>query len=224
MNKLQIFGDSIMQGVIYLEDSGKYKLRANRFAKLKEYGIDVCNNSHMGATIEKGMSWLDKKLVTCDSDTTVLFEFGGNDCDFDWSRVSDAPDGEHYPKISPEKFTELYKNAINHAKECGAKVAIATLVPLDAEKFMGWITRGLNYDNILHWLGDISMLSRWQEYYSHLIEKIAKDTDCSLIDLRSTFLLTHRYRDCLCADGIHPTEHGYMMVEDALTNHILQYA
>lgn len=222
--KLQIFGDSIMQGVIYLEDSGKYKLRSNRFAKLRESGIDVSNNSHMGATIEKGMSCLERKLDACDSDTMVLFEFGGNDCDFDWKQVSEAPDAEHHPNIAPEKFTELYKNAIRHAKSRGSKVAIATLVPLDAKKFMSWITRGLSYDNILHWLGDVSMLSRWQEYYSHLTEEIASETGCPVIDLRSTFLLTHSYSDCLCADGIHPTEQGYTMIEEELTRHIIKYA
>lgn len=220
---VQIFGDSIMQGVIYSEESGRYKLRENRFARLTASGVSVTNNSRMGATVEKGYHCLENKLHEC-KDTLVVFEFGGNDCDFDWAKVSDEPSGEHHPHLEPERFTEIYKSAITSARAKGAEVAIATLVPLDAEKYMNFISRGRSYESILRWLGDVSMLSRWQEYYSRLVEKIAAETGCPLIDLRGTFLMTHDYPSCLCADGIHPTEYGYALIENDLTDRILSYA
>ena len=221
---VQIFGDSIMQGVIYSSESGRYKLRENRFADLIGSGIGVKNNSRMGATIEKGCSCLESKLSECGSDTLVLFEFGGNDCDFDWAKVSDEPNLEHQPHTAPERFTEIYKNAINGARAKGAEVILTTLVPIDAPKYMSFISKGRSYDNIMNWLGDVSMLYRFQEYYSRLVERIAAEMHCPLIDLRSTFLTTHNYRDCLCADGIHPTECGYGMIEAELTKHIMAYA
>lgn len=221
---VQIFGDSIMQGVIYSSENGRYKLRENRFADLIGSGIEVRNNSRMGATIEKGYSCLENKLHECENDTIVLFEFGGNDCDFDWAQVSDTPDGEHHPHIIPERFTEIYKNAINSARAKGAEVMLATLVPIDAPKYMCFISKDRSYDNILRWLGDVSMLYRFQEYYSRLVERIAAEMHCPLIDLRSTFLTAHNYLSCLCDDGIHPTECGYKMIEAELTKHIMAYA
>ncbi len=221
IKKLAIFGDSVMQGVLWSEEKKRYSLRQNAFEPLKERGIAIQNYARMGATVEQGLSVMERRLSQVDAqDTLVLLEYGGNDCDYNWKEVSDAPDGEHCPHVLPEAFAESYKKAVEKVRGCGAKVAIASIVPLDAEKYMKWISRNLNYDAILHWLGDVSMLFRWQEYYSRLVENIAKELSCPLVDLRSAFLLTHRYEDCFCPDGIHPTGFGYEMIDRTLANAI----
>ncbi|MBE6563217.1 MAG: SGNH/GDSL hydrolase family protein [Ruminococcaceae bacterium] len=215
--KIDIYGDSILRGVMYDEESASYKLRDGyKLECFSSRGIEIRNNSRIGATIEKGKDALERKLQDCDSSTLVILEYGGNDCDYEWKNVSDAPLAEHTPHIEPQKFIDTYKQAIATAMKKGATVAITSLVPIDSGKYMKWISRNLSYDNILNWLGDESMLFRWQEYYSHLVESIARELKCEFIDLRREFLLSHSFPKLLCADGIHPTQAGHELIEKAL--------
>ena len=215
--KTDIYGDSILRGVMYDEESASYKLRNGyKLECFSNRGIEIRNNSRIGATIEKGRDALERKLQDCDSSTLVILEYGGNDCDFEWKNVSDAPLAEHTPHIEPQKFIDTYKQVITAAMKKGATVAITSLVPIDSGKYMKWISRNLSYDNILNWLGDESMLFRWQEYYSHLVEGIARELKCGFIDLRREFLLSHKFPKLLCADGIHPTQAGHELIEKTL--------
>ena len=111
MKNLKIFGDSIIKGVTYNGQS--YHLcQEHDFDTLRAQGVTVENNAKMGATIDAGLKQLDRKLGTCDGDTTVLFCFGGNDCDYDWKAISEDPDGEHLPHTPSEKFIDQYCTAI----------------------------------------------------------------------------------------------------------------
>lgn len=224
VNKIEIFGDSVMQGVIYNSELKRYKLCRNKYDELRESGIEVKNNARMGATIDRGLETIDRFADRVDENTLVLLEFGGNDCDFDWEKISSNPDDEHSPHTSPERFVSEYRVAVERLKDRGACVALTTLVPIDASKYINWITQDRSYENILKWLGDISMLSRWQEYYNRIVENIAAELSCPLIDIRSRFLRTHRYNDCLCADGIHPSELGHGMIEREITDAVMKLA
>ncbi|MCQ2354450.1 MAG: SGNH/GDSL hydrolase family protein [Clostridia bacterium] len=220
-NRLEIFGDSILKGVIYQNEAGRYRLYGSTLEdRLAQQGINVRRNCRMGATIDAGLSRMQKQFEKEGdlSDTTVLLEFGGNDSDFDWRAVSESPDADHFPKTSLERFRELYSDAIRIARSHGAEVAVATLVPIDAEKYMKFISRGLNSDNILHWLGDVSMLYRWHEEYNRTVENIAEKHRCPIVDLRRTFLLSHSFTSLICDDGIHPTTEGHGLIEDKLVS------
>lgn len=221
MARVKIFGDSILQGVVFSDTANRYKLRnGNKYERLAECGFDIENHSRMGATISNGINAAEKFCNDCNEDTIVLFEFGGNDCDYNWKEISNDPEANHMPKTDPEKFVETYERAINMAKSKGFKVAVASLVPIDAQKYMKWITRDLNYENILGWLGDVSMLSRWHEYYSRMTEALAAKLDCVLIDFRHEFLLSHEYKNLMCTDGVHPTQRGYEILENILKNRL----
>ena len=220
MSKVQIFGDSILQGVIFSDEANRYKIRKDKFATLAENGIEVENHSRMGATV-KNILVSQERFITAENEAdVVLLEIGGNDCDFNWKEVSDNPDGEHTPNTSPDEFVSLYSEAIERAQKGGKTVAIASLVPIDAEKYLNWISRGLSKENILRWLGDVSMLSRWHEYYNHLVESLAAKFGCKLIDLRDEFLCRHDYKTLICTDGIHPTQAGYDVIEKILAREI----
>lgn len=221
MKKLEIYGDSILRGVTYSAETGRYGLFCkDRFADLHGQGIETKNNSRMGATVDRGLELLKKNLGEDASGTVVIFEYGGNDCDYKWADVSENPDGEFLPNTPADVYTETYREAISYARARGAAPVIASLVPIDAEKYMRWITKNLNYENILRWLGDVSMLSRWQEYYSRTAERLAYETGAPLLDLRSTFLLSHDYKSLLCEDGIHPTEKGHAMIDAAIARFV----
>jgi len=216
MKQILIFGDSILKGVTYSEEAGRHKLLPDRFSTLADMGYQVKNCSIMGATVAEGCTMLQRKLTDPASDTTVLLEYGGNDCDYQWSAISADHQADHQPKTPLDRFVARYGELVNYARDKGASVYICNLVPLDADKYIRWISRNLNYDTILGWLGDASMLYRWHEHYSRTTEKLAEALSCPLIDLRMPFLLSHRYRNLLSADGIHPTEEGHMLVEQTI--------
>lgn len=221
MSKFIILGDSILKGVTYAEGIGKYKLCKPDYSKLEEQGYEVINLSKMGATISYGEKVLKEELKECDENTVVLIEYGGNDCDYRWSEISDSPNTPHSAAIPHEKFEEAYKGCVEYAKSMGAKVFVSNLVPLQSDRYMNWISRGLNYDVILNWLGDKDMLYRWHESYSRLVERIAEKLDAKLVDLRSAFLTTHSFCDLICKDGIHPTEDGHRLICNTVTNAVL---
>lgn len=216
MKQIFIFGDSIVKGVTYSTEADKYKLVSGRFSTLASRGWEVKNCALVGATVEEGIRMLRRKLVDTADNTTVLLEFGGNDCDYRWADISADPTAVHQPKTPLENFTRLYGELVSCARDKGASVYICNLVPLDADKYMKYISRGLNYDTILGWLGDASMLYRWHEFYSRTTEKLAKDLSCPLIDLRQPFLMSHQYRNLLSGDGIHPTSAGHELIEETV--------
>lgn len=214
MKKLEIYGDSILRGVMYCAESGRYDLcKKNRFETLSQMGIETKNNSRMGATVARGFDLLQRNLREDAADTVVVLEYGGNDCDYHWADVSADPCGAFEPNTPEAQYIATYQSMIEYVRARGATPVIASLVPIDADKYMKWISRDLNYQNILHWLGDTSMLSRWQEYYSRLAERIAYRFHCPLLDLRSAFLMTHDYKSMLCEDGIHPTRQGHALID-----------
>lgn len=217
MKKLIIYGDSILRGITYSDQMGRHKLCAGyQLESLNEIGYEVKNRSRMGATIVRGMDILESTLDECGEGSVVLFEFGGNDCDHDWRAVSEHPGESHTSRISKETFAEYYKNAIRKAREAGAEVIMANMIPIDADRYMQTISKGNSYENILSWLGDVSMLYRYQEHYNHLVEQLSAETGCPLIDLRGAFLLSHDYKALISSDGIHPTDAGHDLIEKTL--------
>lgn len=225
MNKLMIFGDSIFKGVTYSEERKRYIICEPTYdKKLSLEGIATENYSKMGATVNKIEQILDRKIDTIDSNTTVLFEFGGNDSDYDWQKISDDPDAEHIPNTVNSEFASTYKRLIAKVKNMGAKVVISNLIPIDPEKYMDWITSGKNYDNIMKFLGDMTMLYRWQEYYNLTVERIAEDMDCPILDVRNNFLMSHKYKKMICSDGLHPTPLGHEVIDETIYNYVKRIA
>ena len=110
MKKLMIFGDSIIKGVTYNGQSC-HLCQDHDFDTIAAQGVTVENYARMGATIDAGLKQIDRRLAPCAEDTTVLFCFGGNDCDYDWKDISADPDGEHLPHTPSERFIDGYCTA-----------------------------------------------------------------------------------------------------------------
>ncbi len=224
MKKIKIYGDSILKGVMYNEELKRYKLFGYRYEELNENGIEVENNCKMGATVEEGYEIMKATLGDCDENTVVVLEYGGNDCNYNWAEVAENPEGDFEPNTPIDKFEKTYIEMVDYARSKGAKVAICNLVPIDSEKFMNWVTRGLNYDNVLRWMGDINRISRWQEYYSSISEKIARIAKCPILDLRSNFVSRGTDDDMIGIDGIHPTNEGHALIKDTFQKTVLAAA
>lgn len=227
MKRLLIFGDSILKGIYFSEELGRHCLYRERLAGLKSAGWQIKNNSVMGATVTTGESLLRRKLSEglgtdensgilpseTDGQPAVILEFGGNDCDYRWKEISENPRGDFLPGTPADRFSRQYAECVEYVRRAGAKVFLCNLVPLSADRYMDWISRDLNRDNILSWLGDVGRLARWQEFYSREAEKTARRTGCALIDLRSAFLSSPSYADLISADGIHPTVEGHRLID-----------
>lgn len=225
LKKLEILGDSILKGVMYSGENNKYQIcRESKPVELQELGFEISNCSKMGATVDYGYRKAQKRAEDWDENTVVIFEYGGNDCNYNWKEVSENPEGEFKPITDTEEFTDTYKSLIGLARAHGAKVMVSTLVPLDSEKYFNWITRGLSRENILHWLGDEEMLYRWHEYYNEMVRGIAAEFGCAVLDLRRYFLKLHDFKSLICADGIHPTEKGHALIRDILTENVKKAA
>ena len=216
MNRILIFGDSILRGIYVDEETRVHRLYRERIGnRSASTGGEVKNGSVMGATVETGEELLRRKVQPEDGDgpATVIFEYGGNDCDYKWQDISANPGGEFSPNTPADRFIAGYGKCIEYAKSLGSRVFLCNLVPLDAGRYIEWISRNLSKANILSWLGDTSMLYRWQEYYNRTAEQIAAKYGCPLIDIRSPFLMSHSYSGLLSPDGIHPTVEGHRVID-----------
>ncbi len=226
MNTFYVFGDSIMKGILYEPKSGRYTSASGMQDMLQgALGAEVVNCSHFGCTLPKGFQRIQRVLNRGVSAKTALVEFGGNDCDFNWAEVSASPDTEHLPHTALGEFKEKYTALLTFLKEKGITPIVLSLPPIDAEKyFRKIVSAGLNAGNILKWLGDIHMIYRFHELYSHAAMAVARSVGCAVADVRSFFLDKHDYTSLMCDDGIHPNEKGYRLLCSALRDILRQNA
>ena len=222
MKRILIFGDSILKGVYYSEEEGRHRLYRERSGELARAGLEVKNCSVMGATVVTGEELLRRKLADVlppdgdRSDTAVILEYGGNDCDYRWQEISEDPEGDFLPNTPEDAFVRRYRACIDYVRSAGAKAYLCNLVPLDPERYMAWISRDLSRENILRWLGDVGRLYRWQAFYSSIAERIASLTAAPLIPVREAFMTGGRYQDLISADGIHPNVEGHRVIDRVL--------
>lgn len=216
---ITIWGDSILKGVI-LDEQGKYKVMKNNsiqsFAEIT--GCSIKNNAYFGMTSTKALDRMKTyiKKQPMEKEDIVIIEFGGNDCDFNWSEIASRPDEIHQPKTTIENFKTSLQNMIDMFKTKGITPILMNLPPLEPERYFNWISRGLNKENILHWLGDVAKIYRWQEAYNSAAEWIARKNNCNLLNVRGSFLVSDNFCSQLCEDGIHPNEKGHGKILDSL--------
>ncbi len=213
-----IFCDSVCRGVILDGAKKKYQFLKDNFASLfsRITGVSVCNYAAFGCTIPKGGKTMERHLGELPGYDSVLLEFGGNDCDFNWKEISEHPDEDHLPNTPIEAFTEQYRKMVRTVRQKGGNPILLTLPPLDAERYFNWLSVGLNPANILKWLGDVNRIYRWHEYYNMAVCRVAAQLHAPLLDIRSAFLEHRDFRSLLCEDGIHPNEKGHALISAVL--------
>jgi len=214
--KLQIWGDSLLKGVVFDELRNRYQiLRDNCVQQLKGLlPFPVENNARMGCTAPEGYEMLLAGEMRPGG--LALIEFGGNDCDMDWAAVAADPSKDHQPKTSPEAFTHALEQCVAHARQAGMQPMLVVPTPLHAQRFFDWVTRGLDRAAVLDFLGDEGRVYRWQERYALLVCATASKLGCPLLDLRDAFLAVKGYERLLCIDGIHPNAAGHALMLDTM--------
>ncbi len=214
-----VWGDSVAKGVIFDENRRRYTLSEQSAVKTIAQALDISiqNRAKMGSTITNGLAIMEKDLSTGISADIAILEFGGNDCDFLWQEISDAPELVHLPRTPAEDFEEKMKFAVKRVSQAGMEPYLVNLPPIDAEYYFDFISGGdRSPKNILQWLGDKNHIYRFHERYSCIIERVARATSCKLLDVRSAFLDLWNSRSLLCRDGIHPNEEGQKFIAKAV--------
>lgn len=222
-----VFGDSVTKGVVYDEIKNKYVFLKDSFINLtqSDTGFAIRNFAKFGSTSVKGTEIMRKHEDDMSDYDYTLLEFGGNDCDFLWDEIAEAPEALHHSLVPPEQFRQQYMAMITKVRSSGSHPVLLTLPPLVAERFFTWISKGLNKDNILEFLGgDKEYIFRWHEQYNEIINEIAREQNVPVIDIRKAVLSAPDYESLVCIDGMHPNCRGHKVIaeylEKALTSFV----
>lgn len=222
MFTVEIWGDSIFKGIIFDERANKYVTLqhgaiSDAATRLK---LNVKNFSQFGQTIVRAKNKFLNKLGKIDpkeKPDAVLFELGGNDCDFNWKEVADDPFIEHLPNTRLCLFEQTLRELAQTAIEKGIKPVFATLPPLDSSRYFSWITKdGLPPEKILTWLKNSNVIYSWHESYNLAVLRVARYFNVPVIAIREAFLERMAYSDLLCIDGIHPNATGQALIADVI--------
>ena len=229
IQNLAIWGDSLLKGIIFDEKTSRYKplktCSVNLFSKA--FPFTVKNNSRFGCTATKALENLQASLNNGLQAEVALLEFGGNDCDYNWSEISRNPEAHHEPHTPFQTFCSTMEKMADLLLSHSIKPVFMNLPPIDGERYYRWISSLKDTDPkaILKWLGgQTDTIYRQQERYSRAMELVAYQKNLPLIDVRDEFLAIHNYRDYLCLDGIHLNEQGQKVMADIFQSYAMNYA
>ena len=225
--KVSVFGDSILKGVqpdplrrrYCVNDSMGLSAIANR------YGISVQNFSKLGCTITKAWFYVQKMFSRIDADM-VLMNFGGNNCDFNWSSIAESPMGIHAPNTEIGEFSSTYGRIVDHVKARRRLPVLSTLVPVQKDKYIDYICRRDNLDrkNVNLWMENNSIdLDSLQGTYSDAVRSVAASREIPVLDLRSAFLSQGNPDAFMSEDGIHPNARGQKLISACFENFMGDY-
>ncbi len=220
---IQVWGDSVLKGIVYDEDRKRFRILKDNALSLCEKisGCLFFNRSRMGMTAPQALTQM--KLSPKDFENQlVLIEFGGNDCDYNWKEVAATPNAQHVPTTPFEQFKKTITDMVKLVRQYGGQPILTSLPPLSASRYLDWICNfyKLSKEAILSFLGDVQMIYRWQELYSLEISNLASALSCPYVELRESFLYASRGQDFLCQDGIHPNAAGHRIMANRLSDQL----
>jgi lysophospholipase L1-like esterase len=225
------FGDSVMKGIVVDNENSpeggiKYKISNKGFAARcrERLDIEVENFARFGGVVSHGKKLLGRYVDKIKKSDFVLFEYGGNDCDYNWSNIAASPDEEHLPNTPIPQFVNEYSSLIDDVKALGSNPVLLSLPVLDPVRFFKHVTRDINAENVLRWLGgSVLAIDRWHARYNMEIFRLGALKKVPVIDITSVFLERKNFSDYICEDGIHPNEHGHALIESAIIDYLGNY-
>lgn len=213
-----VLGDSIPKGIITKDN--KICLAKNNAVDIVQnyYNIEINNFSFYGQTLKR---IYDKKLLEKlvknmkkENSNYIIFSIGGNDADYNWTKVSENPTSNILPVTPISQFKKILQKSISYLKKNNINIIITTMLPMDPNRyFNNVISKQGEKSSILKFLKqDLSNITRQHERYNMALIELAIANNCPILDIRSQFLLNKDYLKYLCDDGIHPNENGYKKI------------
>lgn len=216
MERAYIYGDSLLKATVPDEEMHYHFHLPEVMAQYPSDRLEVVNRAKMGATVTKGLSLVAHDAARGIDARWALVAYGGNDSDFDWPAIADAPDQEHLPRTALPEFVEKLRCAARMLRDVGVQPVLMTLPPVDSARYFDFISRRSDGQRILTWLGDVGRIYRHQELYSDTVAALAMSEGLPLIDVRRQFLPLRDLPRLIAADGIHLTMPGYRRLFDTL--------
>lgn len=216
IHQVVALGDSITKGVVL--DGSRYKILNNSFVEQcqEELSLPIDNYARMGCTVEKGMQILEQHEEAVRHSDITFLEYGGNDSDFNWQEIADAPTLQHYPKTELPLFMRTYQSMIERVREWGSQPVLLSLPLMDHECFFRFISRNMTpeqTDSVLGWIGgQVERIRNYHDMYNLQLFRLAATERVPIVDITSPFLVNMDYTQCLCEDGIHPSSIGHDMI------------
>lgn len=213
---LVILGDSNAKGVVR-DIQDKYVVAPNSTVNLvtENIGCETHNISFFGQTLEKAYKkGFVEKVLQYKSDklrNVVVINLGGNDSDYDWSKVSKEPTQPHSSRTNLANFEKYYRESIHFLRENGFEVYMCTLLPFVPKLYFDTVVSKLgSAHNIMFYLdNDVNNLLTDQIMFNERIVEIAKSENVKLLDLRSLIQKNKNWKKLYCDDGIHLSESGH---------------
>ena len=222
MTKVAALGDSLTKGVI-LTEANKYSIADHSYLDIvgRELDLQIKNYGRFGSTIEMGDTMINRHSEEISNSEYTFIEYGGNDCDFDWMKIADAPAEDYAPKTSLEDFRIRFVGLIDRIRELGSTPVIISLPPILSDRYFSYFSSRMTErqkENVIRWLGgDVGIISRWHETYNRSLFVIAGQTQTEIIDVTAPFdTFRGDLKTLFCADGIHPNVYGYRLIADAI--------
>lgn len=148
---------------------------------------------------------------------TVVLEYGGNVCSYDWQSISRCPGGDHKPTTSVEDFCTFYETLIRRIRTVGGVPVLLSLTPICERLFFNHITNGRNHEHILRWLGGSTCFIRdLQQDYSNALLSLAERNAVPMIDIAPLVEQHHAPETLYEPDGIHLNDKGHLLIVDAI--------
>jgi acyl-CoA thioesterase-1 len=213
---IALWGDSIGRGIDFDEVRGRYAVLKQTFYRLlEERGIiRIDNHAKFGATVTDGLQ--DFEATQGIDSGYVAIEYGGNDCNFAWEKAAVNPQGVYEANTPLPLFEQTLRRFVLAVRERGLKPLLVTPPPLYAQRFVAWVSQGLDKANILKYLGDEQRVYRWQERYALAVHRVAAAMACPLFDLRDVFLVYDDFPGLYGVDGMHPNAQAHDLIARAM--------
>lgn len=226
LHTVEILGDSILKGIQLDPETGRYAVKneMDGAGLAERWHLKIHNGSRFGCTAQKADRLLERMLergLTCDA---VVMDFGGNDCDFKWLEIAEAPEKPHPPAFSVEEFLQIYRGLVQKLRAHGIMPVLTTLPPLEPRRFLDWWCRGGDEESVIRWMGgSVCNVYAHQEKYSRAVERLARDEGVPLVDIRGKFLEYGRLDETICMDGTHPNSKGQKLITAAFDSFMQAY-
>lgn len=204
--RIIVFGDSIAYGAWDKEGGWVSRLR-KFFDKITindpDFYCVIYNCSISGNTTKdllKRFKFEIEQRVKEKEETTIIFEIGINDAQFNLKKKTNA--------TKPEEFRRNIKKLIKEAKKFSSKIIFLSITPIDEKRAI-----------VVPWLPEISFRNKYIQQYNQIIKEECEKNKVYFVDVFEPMLESTKN---ILEDGIHPNDRGHDLIYKIVKNFLIK--